>query len=434
MNEQSITYAAVNAHHQNGVAERRIRELQNLTRTMLIHAARRWNNCITANLWPYALRQASEIINNSPNMQNKHRKTPVEIFTKTKVSINVKHFQTFGCPTYVLDNSLQHNSPYHKWKERSRVGIYLGMSPIHGKNVALVLNRRTGLVSPQFHVKFDPYFHSVEQDTYDSQWQHKAGFAHKTKQTKENLKNNKNKNVNKRKQPPDDNDHQEPQIPPEEGRIQNSEGEQLPMQNNSSSQQQGQENQEKTSKELQHKSMNPSSAKESHKRLKTLNIPRETRNSLKTQYGSTGKVKPIAMEATTQPINVHEPDLIQVMITEISRNTQQDVEGEILCLEALHLDHEQQHHNMMMENDPLYAFKATTDPDTMYMHEAMREPDWKEFQKAISKEVHDQMENGNFSIIKRSKVPKGKIILPAVWQMKRKRDIKTRKVKKYKAH
>ena len=37
--EQSLTFAGVNAHHQNGIAERRIREVQELTRTMLIHAA-----------------------------------------------------------------------------------------------------------------------------------------------------------------------------------------------------------------------------------------------------------------------------------------------------------------------------------------------------------------------------------------------------------
>ena len=43
------------------------------------------------------------------------------------------------------------------------------------------------------------------------------------------------------------------------------------------------------------------------------------------------------------------------------------------------------------------------------------------------------MGNGNFSIMLRSKVPKGKIILPAVWQMKRKRDIKIQEIKKYKA-
>ena len=36
--KQGITYAGVNAHHQNGVAERQIRELQELARAMLIHA------------------------------------------------------------------------------------------------------------------------------------------------------------------------------------------------------------------------------------------------------------------------------------------------------------------------------------------------------------------------------------------------------------
>ena len=35
---QGMTFAAVNAHHQNGIAERRIRELQELARAMLMHA------------------------------------------------------------------------------------------------------------------------------------------------------------------------------------------------------------------------------------------------------------------------------------------------------------------------------------------------------------------------------------------------------------
>ena len=43
------------------------------------------------------------------------------------------------------------------------------------------------------------------------------------------------------------------------------------------------------------------------------------------------------------------------------------------------------------------------------------------------------MQNGNYTIVPLAKVPKGKTILPAVWQMKRKRDIKTRAVKKWKA-
>ena len=43
------------------------------------------------------------------------------------------------------------------------------------------------------------------------------------------------------------------------------------------------------------------------------------------------------------------------------------------------------------------------------------------------------MKNGNYSIINKNDVPKLSTILPAVWQMKRKRDIKRREVKKCKA-
>ena len=81
----------------------------------------------------------------------------------------------------------------------------------------------------------------------------------------------------------------------------------------------------------------------------------------------------------------------------------------------------------------LVAQKASTDPDTMYRHEAMKEPDYVEFLKAMEKEVQDQMGNGNFRLVKRSSVPKTATLLPAVWQMRRKRDIRTRMIKKYKA-
>jgi Reverse transcriptase (RNA-dependent DNA polymerase) len=49
------------------------------------------------------------------------------------------------------------------------------------------------------------------------------------------------------------------------------------------------------------------------------------------------------------------------------------------------------------------------------------------------KEVKDQTENKNFSIVSRDSVPVNEPIMPTVWQMKRKRDIITRQVKKWKA-
>jgi hypothetical protein len=98
----------------------------------------------------------------------------MQIFGNTNVAMNPKHFQPFGCPVFVLYNKLQHNAPFQKWKERSRVGIYLGRNPTHGANVSLVLDRMTGLVSPQFHLKHHPSFHMVMQDKLESQWQNRA--------------------------------------------------------------------------------------------------------------------------------------------------------------------------------------------------------------------------------------------------------------------
>ena len=172
-----MTFAAVGAHHANGKAERHIRELQQLARTQLIHANRRWPNAITPNLWPHALRHANDCVNNTPNLQHASKQMPHQLFTATTVMINQMHWRPFGCPAFVLDEQLQSGRPYQKWRQRARVGIYLGQSPIHNRNVALVLHRNMGHMSPQFHVKFDPSFHTVKQDKLECTWQQATYFV-----------------------------------------------------------------------------------------------------------------------------------------------------------------------------------------------------------------------------------------------------------------
>ena len=54
------------------------------------------------------------------------------------------------------------------------------------------------------------------------------------------------------------------------------------------------------------------------------------------------------------------------------------------------------------------VFKASSDPDIMYLHEAMRQKGRKEFIDAMEKEVHDQMANGNFTIVQNRKFQKVK--------------------------
>jgi len=70
------------------------------------------------------------------------------------------------------------------------------------------------------------------------------------------------------------------------------------------------------------------------------------------------------------------------------------------------------------------------DPDTMYLHKAMREPDRAEFIKAMEEEVNQHSKSNNWTLVKRSEVPEGVPIIPAVWEMKRKRRIATREVYK----
>ena len=91
------------------------------------------------------------------------------------------------------------------------------------------------------------------------------------------------------------------------------------------------------------------------------------------------------------------------------------------------------YHDTEQKADPVLAMKAQTDPDTMYHHQAMKQPDRAEFEQAMDKEINDQLDNGNFSLIPKSTVPPDATILNAVWQMKRKRDLRTGKILKYKA-
>lgn len=60
---QGITYCGVNTHWQNGVAERKIRDLKEQVRTMLLHTEHHWPEATNTSLRPYALRRACMIFN-----------------------------------------------------------------------------------------------------------------------------------------------------------------------------------------------------------------------------------------------------------------------------------------------------------------------------------------------------------------------------------
>jgi hypothetical protein len=73
-------------------------------------------------------------------------------------------------------------------------------------------------------------------------------------------------------------------------------------------------------------------------------------------------------------------------------------------------------------SDPI-SFSATSDPNIMYWHQAMQQPDKREFIKAAEKEVKLHVDNEHFVLMKRSSLPEGMKVLEPVWLMKRKRRI-----------
>ena len=115
----------------------------------MLHAKSQWPAAISTSLWPYAIRLAMDTINNLPTVNDHEHKTPMESFSNSSVAPRYQDFHHFGCPVYVLKAPLQSQQSVGKWNSRVRLGIYLGMSPKHSRSVALVLNPRTGLVSPQ---------------------------------------------------------------------------------------------------------------------------------------------------------------------------------------------------------------------------------------------------------------------------------------------
>jgi hypothetical protein len=128
-------------------------------RTMLLHALNKWPDVITVLLWPYALKLAIDIHNATPGSSGL---SPAEIFAGTKDRNRLADFHAFGCQVFVLEARLQAGHKIPMWEPRSRMAIYLECSPQHASNVPIVMNIKTGLVSPQYHVVFDDHFTTTQ--------------------------------------------------------------------------------------------------------------------------------------------------------------------------------------------------------------------------------------------------------------------------------
>jgi len=79
------------------------------------------------------------------------------------------------------------------------------------------------------------------------------------------------------------------------------------------------------------------------------------------------------------------------------------------------------------------AFHAEMMGDIMYYHQALQQPDAKQFADAVVKEVNGHVDNNHWRLIKREDVPEDAQVVPLVWSMRHKCNLTTNKITKHKA-
>lgn len=387
---QTISFCAVNAHHQNGRAEKRIRDLQEAARTMMLHAQLRWPQAITNNLWPFAIRMANEVSNFAPILGNE-TVSPMEMFTQVEISPRVKHSHTFGSPVYVLDQKLQKGARVPKWSSRARVGIYLGSSPRHSRKVALILSLQTGHVSPQFHCVFDDLCDTLRQSsgnpTIRSRWQEQTGFTDGPKVTEDEslwvpIRHAQQTAPTAIPETPSDQEDQGTGIPNDSETAVESEDD------DSSSEESIIEGQQQAAVE------DTDSVPETETRTRSGRTVRRTQRW--------------------------------------TESLQQQEEGIVSLYVPWDVFHDMELDFQDLLDDPI-AFAASSNPDILYLNEAMSAPDSAQFEEAMSDEVDAHTDHDHWDVIHKSQVPGGIDILPAVWAFRRKRRIATQEVYKWKA-
>ena len=402
LNGQRLSYCGVNVHFQNGIVERCIRDLQEQTRTSMLYAMNKWKKMVIINLWPYAMSHANDVANATP--RKGQELSPLELFSRVQIVPKLRHFHAFGCPTYVLDNALQSGQGAPKWKERARLGVYLRPSPNHARSVALVLNLRTGHVSPQFHFKFDNFFETVQAkstdlDTPDPAWKYFSGFATKKGTTKADDKGGLDGLLAPRRgataatnQPQASTQHDQPTGPHQDLP--------LPLDNVNNDHELAAPTQPTApaAAPVPQQEPPPASARQTRSDRVIKNTPRYDQSVALRDQGI------VAWE---------------LLIDQDKQEDQPTAAAQFAMQKAL--------------EDPI-AFAATTNPDILYWDQAMKAPDRDKFLEAVSVKLDGHERMGNYEPIPIAKVPPGTKLIDMVWSMRRKRRINTQEVYKWKAH
>lgn len=117
-NQLLTTASGVGAHHQNGVAERSIHTLVTRACTIFLHAQLRWPDQTSIDLWPMAMQHAN-YLENIVRKVNDGLTAEEKLARSFQGTNRLTNLPVWGCPTYVLQPTLQEGKKLPKWQPRS---------------------------------------------------------------------------------------------------------------------------------------------------------------------------------------------------------------------------------------------------------------------------------------------------------------------------
>jgi hypothetical protein len=319
--------------------------------------------------------------NETPTRQSP-KISPIELFSSSKIKPKAQYSHTFGSPVYVLDDRLQQGKRIPKWSNRARVGVYLGSSPRHSRKVALVLNLATGHVSPQFHVRFDDLCDTLRPSSGTpfprSHWQAKAGLTSDGASDDESIAEGK---------------LSRPTIPPTESVDRRNDDGEMRMDDHSE----------------QESSVERQSPEDE------VVMPSDSRSVIDDSVGS------VASSDDQEESNSGLPlaEELQRTMTRLGRVVRLPEHLNIYALivpwEVFHDGGYQIQDEMA---DPIafhpFSLAASSNPDILYLHEAMAAPDSENFRDAMKTEVDSHTDMRHWVLMKIKDLPLGAQVLPAV--------------------
>ncbi len=319
----------------------------------------------------------------------------------------MKHVHTFGCPMFALLNALASGNQLPFWSPRARLGFNLGPSPMHTRNIYLVLNLMTGCVSPQYHCCFNNFFKMTRHGAPDVSsticWQQLANLDH-AKTTLSKVSTPKQYSIISSETPSEEESHtmSKPIFKPN---TYDTTSDDYSISDADS--------------QVSENSCTSWQNQASHKTEKVM--PAEpTVTASTSQRGRVHTMSQRMAESMFQWNFYGDQGMHYIASQAATGETDEDI---------FHDSHLQLQKWM---RNPI-AFHAEMMGDIMYLQQALRQPNAKEFVRTVIKEVNGHVDSNNWTLQKQSKVSDDVQIVTSVWALPRKCNLTTNKVKSHKA-